>query len=201
MRNTRRLVLVILLALVCSSITGCTKVTTGSVKAPEPTTREISSARPEPKAERLDCRGGVRRYMWDERDVELIAKTLYGETRSNAIPTDQKAAVAWCILNRVDAGWGTIAEVVTARSQFTGYRASNPVWDSLRELTVDVLHRWQREHDGHENVGRTLPPEYLHFTGDGDRNRFTKKWKSGEATWDWSLESPYKSKEANNERN
>lgn len=187
--------LLLLIALLCCCA-GCARTTSGETKAPKSSTAELSAPRPEPKAIQLDTRGGVRLYMWDEKDAELIAKTLYGETRSDEIPTDQKAAVAWCILNRVDAGWGTIKEVVTAEMQFTGYRASNPIWGNLYELTLDVLHRWQAEHDGAEDVGRTLPEEYLYFTGDGDRNNFTKEWKSGETPWGWSLESPYKSKEA-----
>jgi hypothetical protein len=190
-QNVPIVLALIALLLTLYALTSCTR-TTGEVKAPEPIIRTATATHTKPQAAALDCRGGVRRYPWEENDVRLIAKTLYGETRSDEIPTDQKAAVAWCILNRVDAGWGTIEDVVTAASQFTGYRASNPVWDSLYKLTLDVLHRWAAEHDGAENVGRTLPADYLYFTGDGDRNNFTKKWKSGEPKWDWSLESPYK---------
>ena len=189
MRKAATLLLLTALAICCA---GCARTTSGEVEAPKPTTVELSATREDPRAVLFNCVGGARLYPWDENDVRLIAKTLYGETRSDEIPTGQKAAVAWCILNRVDAGWGTIEDVVTAESQFTGYKASNPVWDSLRELTLDVLHRWAEEHDGAENVGRTLPAEYLYFTGDGDRNNFTKEWKSGEPKWDWSLESPYK---------
>jgi hypothetical protein len=180
----------VVLLLTLYALTGCTRAE-GEVKAPEPIIRTATATHTEPQTAQLDTIGGARLYPWEENDVRLIAKTLYGETRSDEIPTEQKAAVAWCILNRVDAGWGTIEEVVTAKSQFTGYRASNPVWDSLYELTLDVLHRWAEEHDGAENVGRTLPADYLYFTGDGDRNNFTKKWKSGEPKWDWSLGSPY----------
>jgi hypothetical protein len=181
-----------LLVPMCAFAGGTPKTAKGEVKAPESTTRTIYTETAEAEVVLLDCSYEARKYPWTERDVELIAKTLYGETRCDDIPTDQKAAVAWCILNRVDAGWGTIEEVITANLQFTGYRASNPVWDSLYERTLDVLNRWQAEHDGVEDVGRTLPADYLYFTGDGERNNFKKEWKSGEIPWDWSLESPYK---------
>lgn len=196
MRNTSNiflvLALIVLLVILCGGFTGCAKTAGGTATAPEVTTTGTLSAAPhEPRTLQTKRDHTARAYMWDERDVELIAKTLYGETRCDDIPTDQKAAVAWCILNRVDAGWGTIEEVVTANLQFTGYRASNPVWDSLYELTLDVLNRWQAEHDGVEDVGRTIPADYLYFTGDGERNNFKREWKSGETPWDWSLESPY----------
>lgn len=120
----------------------------------------------------------------------MLAKTVYGEARSSSIPTDQKAAVIWCVLNRVDAGRGTIEEVITAPKQFEGYSPEHPVTEELHVLAHDVLNRWQFEHEGEAEVGRTLPADYLYFTGDGKANYFTKEWQSGPA-WDWSLPSPY----------
>ena len=58
---------------------------------------------------------------YTEHDVELLAKTLYGEARG--IPSvDEKAAVIWCILNRVDDHrWpDSIEGVVTQPGQFAG---------------------------------------------------------------------------------
>ena len=74
-------------------------------------------------------------YVPDPVDVEYIAKTLWGEARG--IDSDmEKAAVAWCILNRVDnERWGdTVEEVVTQPNQFHGYHPSYPVTDELREI-------------------------------------------------------------------
>lgn len=130
------------------------------------------------------------RQLWTEEDAELLAKTLYGEARASDIPTEQKAAVVWCVLNRVDAGQGTIEEVVTKKRQFVGYDEHNYVTPELYDLAVDVLERWQAEHEGQTDVGRTLPAEYLYFTGDGERNYFTTEWH-GHLNWDWSLPSPY----------
>lgn len=126
-----------------------------------------------------------------EADVEYIAKTIYGE--AGVVESDmQKAAVAWCILNRVDSGKypDTIEDIVTAKYQFAGYDPDNPVTDDLRNLAVDVLQRWHLEKQGKADVGRVLPSDYLWFTGDGHENYFTNEWKSTDY-WDWSLPNPY----------
>lgn len=130
----------------------------------------------------------------DPRDVYLIAKTLYGECRGVA-STAQQAAVAWCILNRVDAeGYAcgvSIEYVVTFPEQFS-YAESAPVTEQLQALAYDVLIRWHAESNGAKEVGRTLPREYKYFVGDGTQNHFSVDWKS-KSYWDWSLPSPYES--------
>lgn len=148
-------------------------------KAPEPTPVYATQAK---------AQEGTQ--LWTEEDAELLAQMLYGEARANDIPTEQKAAVVWCALNRVDAGQGTIQEVVTKKRQFVGWDEDNYVTPELYALTVDVLERWQAEHEGQTDVGRTLPADYLYFTGDGERNYFTTEWH-GHLNWDWSLPSPY----------
>ena len=128
----------------------------------------------------------------DETEATYIAKTIWGEARGCS--KMEQAAVAWCILNRVDSDLpyipNNIREVVTQKDQFHGYSKDFPVDDDIYNLAVDVIERWQREKLGEENVGRVLPKEYLYFYGDGKRNHFTVDWKD-KATWDWSLENPY----------
>ena len=129
----------------------------------------------------------------NEADVEMLAKTIWGEARGVESITE-KAAVAWCILNRVDAkGYacgGDIEYVLTFPGQFVGYDEDNPVTTECKKIAADVLARWAAEKAGIEDVGRVLPKEYTYFTGDGERNYFTDEWKGGN-TWDWSLPSPY----------
>lgn len=86
-------------------------------------------------------------------------------------------------------------EVIETPAQFAGYSEDNPVTEELKSLAADVLTRYNAEKSGKENVGRVIPPEYLFFTGDGERNSFTKDWKSAE-TWEWTLESPYEAGKA-----
>lgn len=133
--------------------------------------------------------------LFSDADVAAIAKTVYGEaliTHSDM----EMAAVAWCILNRVDSTEAffpdTIMEVVTQDSQFHGYSESNPVDPHIEWLVRDVLDRWSLEKAGAEEVGRILPEEYLYFWGDGRHNHFTTEYHAG-TTWDWSAENPYES--------
>lgn len=125
----------------------------------------------------------------DPRDVEYIGRTIWGE--AGGVQSEaERAAVAWCILNRVDASGDSIEEVVTAPSQFHGYRPNGDCPQAHLDLAADVLTRWQAEKNGETHVGRTLPASYLYFIGDGERNHFSKEYGST-AYWDWTLINPY----------
>lgn len=127
----------------------------------------------------------------DEDDVDILCKVLCGE--AGGIDSDtEKAAVVWCILNRVDSARfpDTIAGVVTEPCQFDGYSEDCPVRDDLKEIVIDVLRRWNAEKDGYIMTGRVLPKEYLYFMGDGAHNHFTIEW-GGSYEWGWNAFSPY----------
>lgn len=131
-------------------------------------------------------------WIPDNADAELIAKILYRECRG--VKSDaEKAAVVWCILNRVDSLIAyfpdTIQEVAKQPHQFA-YIEDTPVESDLYNLAVDVLIRWHNEKSGQTNVGRTLPIEYVYFIGDGQHNHFSIEWKS-RVYWNWSLDNPY----------
>ena len=124
--------------------------------------------------------------------AELIGRTIWGEADGVKDPAE-RAAVAWCILNRVDAWGQSIEEVVTAPRQFHGYRDAE-TWGECPQrhidLAADVLERWAAEKAGAENVGRVLPAGYLYFVGDGERNHFSIEFLETNY-WDWTLASPY----------
>lgn len=128
----------------------------------------------------------------DPAEVEYIGRTIWGE--ADGVKSEaERAAVAWCILNRVDARGQTIEEVVTAPRQFHGYRPADKWGDCPQrhlDLAADVMARWYAEKDGAEDVGRVLPAEYLFFVGDGERNHFSIEWQ-GTDFWNWSLDDPY----------
>ena len=134
-------------------------------------------------------------YQIAEKDINMLAKTIWNEARGIESKME-KAAVCWCILNRVDSDeydfkdMKTIKDVVTAPNQFMGYDKNNPLIDELVDIAEDVLIRWHMEKDGVMEVGRVLPAEYTHFYGDGERNWFRTDWRSKEF-WDWSWDSPY----------
>lgn len=124
-------------------------------------------------------------------DVEMLAKLIWGEARGIQ-SIEQKAAVVWCVLNRVDSPLypDSIEAVVTQKYQFSGYDESYPLSDEFMKIAEDVLVRWHQEKAGAIDVGRVLPKEYLYFVGDGVLNYFSKEWKSQDH-YDWSLPSPY----------
>lgn len=129
---------------------------------------------------------------WWGEEAAYIAKTMYGEAM--VCSTTERAAVAWCILNRVDSADpfypDDIIGVVTQSRQFHGYNAEHPVLPELYDLALDVIERWVEEKTGAEDVGRVLPAEYIFFGGDGKHNHFRTEWDGG-TVWDWSLPSPY----------
>lgn len=128
---------------------------------------------------------------WTHQEIEMLAKTVWAEARGVKSKA-QQAAVVWCVLNRVDAGgYGeTIVEVVSAPCQFA-YDPASPVTGEFLILAEDVLLRWGAEKAGEEDVGRTLPADYLFFGGDGVENHFRKEYEKTGETWDWSLPDPY----------
>jgi hypothetical protein len=126
----------------------------------------------------------------DAYEAELIGRTIWGE--AGGVPSEaERAAVAWCILNRVDAWGQSIEEVVTKPYQFQGYRTWGECPQEHIDLAVDVLTRWKAEKQGKTDAGRVLPAEYMFFMGDGKHNHFTTEYR-GTDYWDWSLTDPYK---------
>ena len=127
----------------------------------------------------------------NDYEAVALAKALWGECRG--VPSEaEKAAVVWCVLNRVDSPMfpDTIMEVLTAPKQIQGYSPEFPVEPELYDLATDVLSRWYAEKSGVENVGRVLPKEYCFFEGDGEHNHFTTEWL-GTDYWTYELPNPY----------
>lgn len=136
--------------------------------------------------------GYTKRYT--ATDAVMVARVMYLEARGIRSKTEI-ACVGWTILNRVDAGMGSIQAVITAPNQFA-YRPSAPTTSDygydLVALATDVLDRWSREKAGEGNVGRVLPQGYLWYAGDGSHNYFRNQYKGG-TRWTYSLSSPYES--------
>ena len=133
--------------------------------------------------------------LYSESDIEIAAKIILKEAESvkdnYGVSGDcHRAAVIWCILNRVDAGYGDFEEVATAPNQFAYYQNTRIVKE-FYELAEDVLDRWSQEKAGIKDVGRVLPQDYLWFRGNGKVNIFRNKYKGDYKIWDWSLPDPY----------
>jgi hypothetical protein len=133
-----------------------------------------------------------------EEEVEMLAKVMQNEAQVVKWNGDKwgvsykarQAAVAWCVLNRYDSGFGsTLAAIISRPAQFA-YDADMQVSDEMMCLAADVVARWWQEKSGVENVGRTLPADYLYFEGNGRENFFCKTF-NGDEVWDWTLPDPY----------
>ena len=134
------------------------------------------------------------RSVISEEDEVLLAKMLWGEDRQN--PMYMRAAVIWCVFNRVDA-WNQRIEQIINHTQFTGYSPYNPVKDWAVKLVRDVALRYALEKNGFTDVGRTLPKRFLYFEFIPPRPENIFKVRKNisdpaNETWDWSLPSPYK---------
>ena len=131
---------------------------------------------------------GVPLYFTDE-EVNTIAKTVWGEAQG--LNKMEQSAVVWCILNYVDAGYGTIIEAITYPERFHGYNPGFPVTDEIKALVEDVIVRWRMEKLCDGDVGRTLPSEYLWFHGDGEHNYFRNSYDGEYDIWNWDCWNPY----------
>jgi hypothetical protein len=128
-----------------------------------------------------------------DEEINMLARLVYTEARGVDSMMEQ-AAVMWCVLNRVDAEYGTIERVVTARYQFA-YSSRTNVTDEFQALAKDVLTRWLLEKRGIDDVGRVLPSDYLWFAGRNGHNRFRDAYRRGNY-WDWDCINPYESEDA-----
>ena len=130
---------------------------------------------------------------YDESWIALLAKTAHAEARGEKSITEI-AGVMWSIMNRYDAGQGTIKNIV--KRQYAYYSSAKTVSDygyDLEALAEDVLIRWNKEKNGMADVGRILPSDYIYFGGDGKRNYFRNTYKVTGRYWGFSLPSPYES--------
>lgn len=126
---------------------------------------------------RLDGKPQPTPWEPDPADVDLVSRTIWGETRG-CCEAEQRAQ-AWCILNRVDDPRfpGTVRAVVTEPNQFQGYSPSNPV-EPFRELAREILILW---HAGE----REIPEDMVFCSGDGRHQRFRTTWLITEETEYW----------------
>lgn len=123
--------------------------------------------------------------LYSKEEVQMLSKTVWGEAQG--LNDYERSMVVWCILNRFDDGTfgSSLKEIIAKPYQFHGYQEDFPVQEDIEALVLDVLHRWE---NGLE--GRTLPKEYLYFSGDGKHNYYRTEYEGG-VTYDFSLPNPY----------
>ena len=137
-------------------------------------------------------------YKIYARDIIALCKVTNGEACTSS--DMQKAAVVWCVLNRVDKTGDSIYKTIIMENQFHGYNPNLAVRAEELSIVIDVLFRWQREKlTGEMDSGRVLPKEFTFFAAGGfdengqlinvfrDRDDFNTA-----VYWDFSCEDPYK---------
>ena len=130
-------------------------------------------------------------YLVSTYDNEIIMATKVMVAEAGGVyPLSHRAAVVWCILNRVDATGSSISSIITAPHQFAWFPSKSYSQEQYN-LVKDIFTRWLLEKEGFENVGRVLPKEYKWFHGDGYQNHFRNAYSGGYTIWDWSFPSPY----------
>ncbi|MCI8331642.1 MAG: hypothetical protein HFE78_02305 [Clostridiales bacterium] len=131
-------------------------------------------------------------FVYDEisdEELTLLAQLIQGEAGSS--PLTQKAAIVWVVFNRIDNGYGDLTDVVTGGA-FHGWGEWQEASEENKMLAKDVYIRWQAEKAGFTEVGRIIPPNCCHFSGNGMRNLFRVGGLKGEV-WDFRWQSPYNS--------
>ena len=131
--------------------------------------------------------------------AKIVSQEIGGLTDATSYSTAnmERAAVVWCILNRVDLNYGVsgdskaIVSVAKSPNQFA-YSYTRSIMTGTEEISVDVLIRWVLERNGYA-YGRVLPLTYIYFTGNGRHNIFRDAYSRSKAHyWDWSSDDPYK---------
>lgn len=136
-----------------------------------------------------------------DEEITMLAKVISEEAtvivwngeRWGVTVKARQAAVGWIAYNRLTAGlWGnTLADVLVYPGAFA-YRESAALSPEMLDLARDITSRWWSEQQGEENVGRTIPEEYLYFSGDGRENHFRTEYRNTGEYWGWTLPDPYK---------
>ncbi len=119
---------------------------------------------------------------------------LHGEAGGIKSLTEQSGPL-WVACNRVDSSDpffpDNLEAVIEQAWQFDGYTPGGEYTEAEYELAIDVFERWYHEKNGEVNVGRTLPIDYIYFTGDGKHNYFRKTQTGPIYVWGSQLVSPY----------
>lgn len=134
----------------------------------------------------------VATHSFREEEVVKLAILIEGEGGGLESLTEL-SEIAWNVVNRIYYSGcpDNVIGVITQEGQFDGYTEGGTYSERSYWMANDVLARFERELQGEENVGRTLPKEYLFFYGDGVHNYYSIKENGAAYAWFPSMESPY----------
>ena len=112
----------------------------------------------------------IREYNHNSADVETLARLLWSSPLRGE---EQKTALLWVALNRVDDQSGlfgdSISEVVT-KSEFSFFDKRAHLSDENLSIARDVLNAWKSRKEGCY-IGRHVPANglYIRFMGESNR--------------------------------
>ena len=118
---------------------------------------------------RLEGRPQPTPWEPDPEDVDLVSRTIWGETRG--CPSEEQEGVGWCIVLRKRSSLfpDTIRGVVLQPNQWQGYSPNNPA-EPFREMARAIL---IADHNGEAGP---LPEGMFWCSGDGKHQRFRNTW-------------------------
>ncbi len=129
----------------------------------------------------------------EETNIKL-AVLIEGEAKGQESLTEFSAP-GWVVVNRTyfDECPDDIEGVIAQKGQFDGYTEGGTYSERSLWMAHDILARYDRELAGEEEVGRTLPKDYIFFYGDGEHNYFSVTEGGAAYVWGSECESPYES--------
>lgn len=140
-----------------------------------PVAPETSADTPNTYPSQQDVLNAAMKAIPDELVAEA-ALLAWGEYSGSDYA--QRTAPIWCACNRADA-WGQSLEEVMHSDAFHGLLTEREVPAEWYGLARETLARWEIEKLGYIDVGRTLPSEYLYFSGDGVANVYRTEYIGG----------------------
>lgn len=100
---------------------------------------------------------------WTQQDMIDMADIMYWEA-CGISDEDNIMGVGCVIMNRVDAGWGTLQQVMHAPNQFADFGGA----PRYNQCGIDLWALAERVLNGERVIG----PQYLYYGGDGHLNHF-----------------------------
>lgn len=141
----------------------------------------------------FDEQGYLSFCTW--REIEMLACLIDWEIGAGT--RNEKAAIAWEVLNRIDStdyDFRNIHTISQALYQHHQYYSSYSVGSKeSTEIVIDVLTLYMMEQQsGYPIEGRVLPREYRWHSGDYvAHNYFRDAYQAPYTIWDWSWTGGY----------
>lgn len=112
----------------------------------------------------------IREYDHDSADVETLARLLWSSPLRGE---EQKTALLWVVLNRVDdqsGKFGDSISTVVTKTEFSFFDKRAHLSDENLSIARDVLNAWKSRKEGCY-IGRHVPANglYIRFTGESNR--------------------------------